>query len=326
MSDTIRVAVIGCGGLGRRQAQIASESPNAELIGVCDTVLESAQTAAEQFGAPLATDDYQALLDEKPDAVHVVTPTFTHAEIVVAAAEAGIHVFCEKPMATSVSDCERMTAACAANDVRLMIGYVLRFRNGYRDIKRLIDEGRIGEVRMAYAVRMGGQPPAGVGNWRRERAKFGGLYSASCHQMDLLLWYAGPVTRVKACVNYGTFADTDAEDTHIITWEHASGAVGSLHSSQVFPVGGAALGVGGTEGAVKLEGDKVLWADHAGNTESFEVEANDALTEQLEHFYECVRTGVEPLIPGAAGRDSLEIFEAGYLSGETGDTINLPMS
>jgi len=325
MSENLRVAVIGCGGLGRKQAQISAGMEGVDLIGVCDVIEASARETAEQLGVPLATDDHRQILAESPDAVLVVTPTFTHADIVVDAAAAGAHVFCEKPLATSVADCERMMDACEQADVVLMVGYVLRFRNGHRDIKRMIDEGRIGEPRLVYAVRMGGRPPAGIGEWRRERAKFGGLYSASCHQMDLLLWYAGPATRVKACVNYGTFADTDAEDSHIITWEHESGCIGSLHSSAVYPVGGSALGVGGTGGAVKLEGNDIIWADHEGNRETITVESNDALTEELTHFFECVRTGAEPLIPGKAGRDSLEIFEAGYLSAETGETIELPV-
>ena len=323
MPETLRVGVIGCGGLGRRQAQIAAATEGVELVGVCDTILDSARETAEQLGVGLATDDHRALLAEGLDAVHIVTPTYTHADIAVDAAAAGAHIFCEKPMATSVADCEWMMAACEEAGVRLMVGYVLRFRNGYRDIKRMIDEGRIGEPRLCYAVRMGGRPPAGVGEWRRERAKFGGLYSASCHQMDLLLWYAGPVARVKAVVNYGTFADTDAEDSHIICWEHENGCIGSLHSSAVYPVGGSALGVGGTGGALKLDGNTITWADHGGNSETIAVEANDALTEEIEHFYECARTGAEPLIPGKAGRDSLEVFEAGYLSGESGGTMEL---
>lgn len=325
MSENLRVAVIGCGGLGRKQAQISAAMEGIDLIGVCDVILDSARETAEQLGVPLATDDHRQILAEGPDAVLVVTPTFTHADIVVDAAAAGVHVFCEKPMATSVADCERMIAACERADVRLMVGYVLRFHNGYRAIKQIIDEGRIGEPRLVYAVRMSGRPPAGIGAWRRERAKFGGLYSASCHQMDLLLWYAGPVARVKACVNFGTFPDTDAEDSHIITWEHENGCIGSLHSSAVYPVGANALGVGGTAGAVKLEGAEIIWADHDGNRETIAVEPNNSLEEELAHFFECVRTGAEPLIPGKAGRDSLEIFEAGYLSGETGETIALPV-
>ena len=325
MADTIRVGVVGCGGLGRRQAQIAAEATDVELVGVSDLHLPAAQEVAEQHGLSLATADLRELLAEDLDAVLVVTPTSTHAEIVVAAAQAGCNVFCEKPMATSVADCERMMAACEENDVHLMIGYVLRFRNGHRDLKRLVDEGKVGEVRIAWAARMGGRPPAGIGEWRRDRAKVGGLYSGACHEMDLLLWYAGPVRSVRGFVNWGSFADTDTEDSIIIGWEHQNGAIGSLHSSQLYPVGGSALGVGGTKGALKLEGNKVIFADHERNTESYQFEANDALVEELAHFFDCVRTGQEPLIPGKAGRDSLEIFEAAYLSAERGETIELPL-
>ncbi len=327
MSDGLRVGVVGCGGLGRRQASIVNELAGVNLVGVADVNPQSAKQLADELNVGLATGDYRQLLDAGLDAVFVVTPTFTHREIVLAAADAGLHVFCEKPMATSVADCEEMIAATEAAGVQLMTGYVLRFYPAYAEMKKMAEDGRLGDVRLAWTVRMGGRPPAGVGDWRREKEKVGGLYSASCHQMDLLLWMAGPATQVTGHVNWGSFDDTDTEDSIIISWWAENGAVCSLHSSQLYPVGGSEFGLGGTRGSVKLiDSNSILFADHEGDKQTIEFEAVDGLVAELSHFLDCVRTGRPNSIPGKAGRDSLEVFEAAYLSAEKRQPVKLPIT
>jgi len=327
MSANLKVGIVGCGSLGRSQASIVNELADVNLIGVADVNLGSAQQLANELDVALATADYHQLLAADLDAVLVVTPTYTHKEIVIAAAEAGLDVFCEKPMATSVGDCEEMMAATDAAGVQLMIGYVLRFYPAYIEMKKMAEDGRLGEVRLAWTVRMGGRPPVGIGAWRREKEKVGGLYSAACHQMDLLLWMAGPATEVTGHVNWGSFDDTDTEDSIIISWWAENGAVCSLHSSQLYPVGGSEFGLGGTKGSVKLiDSNTVLFADHEGNTETIAGEPVEGLLAELSHFFDCCRSGEPNRIPGKAGRDSLEIFEAAYLSAEKKEPMKLPIT
>jgi UDP-N-acetylglucosamine 3-dehydrogenase len=326
MSDTLRIGLVGCGGLGRAQAKITAAEAGVELAAVSDVNLKSAQEVAAEHHVPVAVDDHRKLLELDLDGVLVVTPTFTHKEVCLDAAAAGVHIFCEKPMATSVADCEAMIQAARAAQVQLMIGFVMRFYPAYVEMKRRIDAGEIGDVRLTWAVRMGGRPPAGVGDWRREASKVGGLYSAAIHQMDLLLWMGGPVELVQGLCNWGTFADTDTEDSIIISWRHTNGALGSLHSSQVYPVGGSAYGVGGTRGAMKIEGSTLHVADHAGHSEAIEVPTGEApLTLELRHFFDCVRSGEPNRIPGEAGRDAQAVFEAAYLSSDRNTPVVLPL-
>jgi predicted dehydrogenase len=194
-------------------------------------------------------------------------------------------------------------------------------------MKAMIDEGRLGAIRLGWSVRMGGRPPAGIGTWRREKDKVGGLYSASCHQMDLLLWMAGPATEVTGHVNWGSFDDTDTEDSIIVTWWGENGAVGSLHSSQLYAVGGSEFGLGGTKGSVKLvDSNTILVADHEGNKETVEFDTVDGLALELGHFFASCRSGEPNCIPGQAGRDSLELFEAAYISAEKKAPVRLPIS
>ena len=327
MSGNLRLGLIGCGGLGRREADISLQLAGVDLVGLADVNLQSAQELAELHNVGLATDDYRELLMAGVDAVLVVTPPHTHKEIVLAAAEAGAHVFCEKPMATSVADCEEMMVAAEQAGVQLMIGYVLRFYPAYQEMQKMTQDGRLGDVRLAWTVRMGGRPPAGIGAWRKEKEKVGGLYSAACHQMDLLLWMAGPATEVTGHVNWGSFEDTDTEDSIIISWWAENGAVCSLHSSQLYPVGGSEFGLGGTKGSVKLiDTNTLLYADHEGNSEKIELEPVDGLMAELSHFFDCCKSGLPNRIPGKAGRDSLEVFEAAYLSAERHEPVKLPVN
>ena len=147
--QTLKIGLVGCGGLGSRHAANVESIEGAELVAVCDHERDSAEALSGKLASqPAVYDDHRTMLSaQSPDAVLVVTPNFVHSPITVDAATAGAHVFCEKPMALTVEDCDAMIEAADNAGVFLMIGYVRRFQNAYREMKRLIDKGRIGEVR-----------------------------------------------------------------------------------------------------------------------------------------------------------------------------------
>ena len=122
MASTLRTGVVGCGGLGPSEAKISHEMEGIELVGVVDVHMESAQAVADELGVK-AFDNHGDLLNEGLDAVLVVTPTWTHREICVDAANEGIAIFCEKPMALQLDDCDAMIAAADKNGVPLMLGF-----------------------------------------------------------------------------------------------------------------------------------------------------------------------------------------------------------
>ena len=324
--ELLRVGVAGCGGLGRREAQIVRELEGAQLVGVCDVILANAQKVAADLGIDKAYDNHHQLIDENDlDCLLVVTPTYTHAEVTVDAANAGLHVFCEKPMAITLEECDSMLQAAKENNVKLMIGFVRRFQPNYREMKRRVDEGDIGEVSLVQSVRMGGRPPIGIGEWRRTRDKVGGLHSAYIHEMDQILWLAGNVKTVRGVANFGALEATDVEDSIWMLMEFENGAIGAMGSSQVYPVGWYELGVGGTEGAMKIASGTtaVILKKHTGEGETIQVEPNDAFVEELSHFFACVRNDEQPLASGLDGRRSLEVVMAAFGSAETGKVIKL---
>jgi predicted dehydrogenase len=326
--EVLRVGVAGCGGLGRTEAKIVHDLDGVELVGVCDVILANAKQAAADLGIQKAYSNHRQLIEENDlDCMVVVTPTYTHAEVTVDAANAGLHVFCEKPMAITLEECDKMLEAAERNNVKLMIGFVRRFQPNYREMKRRVDVGAIGEVRLVQSVRIRGRPPVGIGEWRRERRKVGGLHSAYIHEMDQMLWLGGDVKTVRGVVNFGTLPDTDVEDSIWMCLEFANGAIGALGASEIYPIGWYELGVGGTEGAMKIAGGTtaIILKKHTGDSETIELEPNNAFVEELSHFFDCVRNDKQPLATGMDGRRSLEVVMAAFKSAETGQVVTLPM-
>jgi scyllo-inositol 2-dehydrogenase (NAD+) len=326
--ETLRAAVIGCGGLGRHQAHLVQGIEGVELAAVCDVDRASAEAVAAERGCR-AYESYPDLLAQEKDldAVLVVTPTYTHKDLCVAVARAGCHIFCEKPMALRLPECDVMLQSAESHGVKLMIGFVRRFQPVFAEMKRRVEAGDLGPLKMLYTLRMGGRPPAGVGEWRKERRKVGGLFSAFIHEVDLLRWIGGEVHDVRGVDNFGTFPDTDVEDNLFMTLTFDSGAVGSLNSSQVYPIGAYDFGVAGTKGALQYGGDvnTLRVAAHGGPTEKVTLDPNDALRLELEEFFTALREDREPCITGLDGKKALEIVLAAYRSAEDGKIVRLPI-
>src|SRR5699024_2244172 len=121
---TLKVAVIGCGSIAKHRHLLEyAQHHEANIIAVCDIVEERAEAVAEQYGAKAYTDYAVLLKEEKPDVVSVCLPNYLHAPVSIAALEAGAHVLCEKPMATSLEEADQMIEAAEKNNKKLMIGH-----------------------------------------------------------------------------------------------------------------------------------------------------------------------------------------------------------
>jgi len=145
-SDRLGWGVVGLGRIATAEiAPAVNAAPNSTLAGVVSRDAAKAKEFAERFGAASAYDDYQALLaDPAVDVVYLATPNAMHADQVVAAAQAGKHVLCDKPLATSVADAERAVAACADAGVRLGITFQTRRHEGMDHIRQVLADGEIG--------------------------------------------------------------------------------------------------------------------------------------------------------------------------------------
>jgi len=328
----LRVGLIGCGGMGASLAKSCDKLPTASVVAVCDLDLDRAQSVGKVLDARVFTD-YEEMFDAVPiDAVLAAPPNFLHRDVGVDVANAGKHLFLEKPMGLSLEQCDDVIQACEQNDVKLMIGQVLRYIPPWSDMKRLVDEGVIGApavIRICRASLGFGRERA---PWRLRRETCGGiLFEVNVHELDFMRYICGEVQSVSALTHKFGPGEWDYEDVNFVQIQFESGAIGHLYSSMgdwngrrethILGETGGILFASGTEG-IQLR----VGVD--GPVETITPSARDddtGVPREVREFVEAVLNGEEPSIPGAEGRKAVEMAEAAYRSAEEGRTIELPL-
>lgn len=193
MMQKVKIGIIGCGGIatGKHLPSLA-KIEQVEIVAFCDVVEQQASKVCAQFGtadAKVYTDYNELLADANVDVVHICTANDTHAVITIAALEAGKHVMCEKPMAKTAKEARLMLEAAEKSGKKLTIGYNNRFRSDSMLLKKMVEEGQLGEIyyAKAHAVRRRGVPTWGV--FLDEEKQGGGpLIDIGTHALDLTLW------------------------------------------------------------------------------------------------------------------------------------------
>ena len=192
----VRVAIVGCGGIANQKhlPSFKANADRADLVAFCDIIPERAEKAAKEFGTPDAKvyTDYKEMLADKSvsfDLVHVCTPNVSHCPITVAACEAGKHVMCEKPMAATTADAQKMLDAWKASGKLFTIGYQNRFRDDTQTLHAACEAGELGEIYLAkaHALRRRAVPTWGVFP-NKELQGGGPLIDIGTHALDITLW------------------------------------------------------------------------------------------------------------------------------------------
>ena len=194
MSEKLRIGIVGCGGIanGKHMPSLKSIGDQAEMVAFCDLIEERAQKAKIDFGTVDAGvyTDYRKLLEDKTiDVVHVCTPNKSHAEITVAALEAGKHVMCEKPMAKTAAEAQMMLDAAKRTGKKLTIGYQNRQTSPMQLVKQMADEGVFGHIYYGKALVLRRRAVPTWGVFLNEEEQGGGpLIDIGTHALDLTLW------------------------------------------------------------------------------------------------------------------------------------------
>ncbi len=323
----IRIGVIGVGGMGNAHCNSLPNVENCEFVGVADLRLEAAQAVAEKHQIR-AFRDYQELLDIV-DGVVVATPPVAHTEVVIAAAKAGVHAFCEKPLSLTLAEADAMIDASDTAGTHLMVGQVLRFYPVHALGKQLINAGDIGDIVYIETDYTGpyNAPRTRPDNWY---GTVGGLLENGIHKSDLVNWFGGTALTVAAEV--GSFSGHDDwEDYTVSLIRYDSGAVGILRWGGFLGARGTnETIIDGTEGSLRLDMAADLgYLKKRGASEWQElVPARDVphgVVGELTHFVECIRDDTPPLIDGRGGRHAVEIVLATYQSAREKTKVALPM-
>ena len=202
----VRVAVIGASFARAAYLPALTVMPNVETVAVASAHLSRAEEAADAFGVAHAYDDWRAMLrDHAPDLVCIATPTALHAPMTLAALEAGAHVLCEKPTAMDASEAKAMLTAAQAAGRCHMIDHELRFNPNRKKVKRLLDEGALGEIRhvtISNVSNSWSNPASRPSDDWWSLAEMGGgrLGANGSHQVDLLRWWFGEIASVSGQV------------------------------------------------------------------------------------------------------------------------------
>jgi len=232
LESGLRFAVVGCGRIARRHAEHIKQI--GRLVAVCDTTADRAREFSENYNATQYGSLADLLANEASnvDVVSVCTPNGLHAEHTIAALRAGCHVLCEKPMAIRSSDCGRMIQEAERANRRLFVVKQNRFNPPVHAVKRLIEEGRLGQI---YSVQLNCFWNRNVDyyreSWKGTLDLDGGcLYTQFSHFIDLLYWYLGDVATAQGCVqNCAHEGSVEFEDCGVFALRFQSGVIGTVN-------------------------------------------------------------------------------------------------
>ncbi|QHW32745.1 Gfo/Idh/MocA family oxidoreductase [Paenibacillus rhizovicinus] len=253
--NQVRIGIIGAGRISHVMSTAHAQVPESKLHGVFDVVRASAEKLASKFNIPNVYDSYQDMLaSDEIDAVLVCTPTFLHEQIVIDAANAGKHVFCQKPMALTLEQCERMNAAALENNIILQVGFMIRYTPPFVEVKERLDAGEIGDIIAIRSAVFGWEPSA---EWFYDPDQGGGiLIDTIIHTFDLYRWYAGEVTSIYA--DGGAYVFEGARkfgtaDNIMCALKFENGAMGSIYGSWSSGYGDKTLEIYGTKGSFFID-------------------------------------------------------------------------
>ena len=319
VAEMLRVGIIGAGHFGAAHARALAEVGTARLVAACRNDEAGLAAFCGAFGCRGYRDYRDLLADPGIEAVVIAVPHHLHAEVAIAAAQAGKQIMLEKPLAPTVADCRRILAAAQAAGVALMPGHTMRFSLPFLAARAIIDRGEIGRMRFGSSrmIKLWMEPNRR--DWHLDPARGGGmLFTAGIHALDRLLAYAGRrATHVSAVTATG-FHDQRADDSALILLRFGDAAAGQVAS------------IGYREGAF-ISGDEIVCDEgvlridffrgvELGRGQRWEAVSGSyedgisgrALERQWQAFAEAVRSGSPPPGTGADGLHVVACIEAAF--------------
>ena len=357
----IKTGIIGSGKVGRLHAAALAANPKSEFTAVLGRTESKTKAFADQYGVKAYTNLDTFLAQSGVEAVCVCTPHPAHRDPSVAAAEAGVHLLVEKPLASSLEDCDAILEAVERNGVKLGMVCQRRFFEPCARIRKAIEDGKIGKPILGTVTVLGWRDQAYYdsdpwrGTWKEEGG--GVLVNQAVHQLDLMLWYMGPVTEVSGFWGNLNHPGIEVEDTAVASIRFKSGALGQVLVSNsynpaihgkvsVLGSNGALVGAQTDGGAMFIAGmseieeppvndywtvpgeekmlEKWIEEDSKRFTEINPVEHYHAL--QIDDFLDAIIADRAPCVSGEEGRQTVELFTAIYRSGRDRAAITYPIN
>lgn len=349
----MKIGIIGVGNIAECHISAYQQNPQAELCAFCDINEKRLKEMGEKYGVThLYTDKDEMLKQEELDAVSICTWNNQHAPCAIAALKAGKHVLCEKPMATSAKDAEKMKKASEESGKLLMIGFVRRFGNDCKIVRDFIKQDYLGEVYYAKAtyLRRNGNP----GGWFGDKSRSGGgpLIDLGVHVIDLVRYLSGNPGAIsvygttfqklfdrKGAISKSKYTATAVTKDDICDVEDLASAMIRFENGEVLTVETAfslnikedcgTIELFGTKAGVKLSPKVEFYGSQYNYLTNVTLDAPSALefeglfVNEINHFIECVQNGVPCRAPAEDGVEMMKILDAVYESARTGHEVLL---
>lgn len=343
---SVKWGVLGSTGIARRRTipEGIDLADNAELTAVYSTNQQENQEVAKQYRVNACSSE-EELIDSDCDVVYIASPNSVHLNQVIKTAQAGKHIFCEKPLGLTVDEAERMVNACKEHGIMLGVGFMMRFHAYHQAALRIIQEGRIGTPVLARAQLSCWYPPL-EGAWRQdpERSGGGSLIDMGSHCIDLLEMLFGRVKRV-SCFLGKQIHNYPSEDTATVILEFENGAKGIVDSCFNLPdvCSKNRLELYGSQGSILAEG--TIGQGDAGKMVAYLQDAparyeaqqdrredggivvtptpHNTYREEVEAFSQAVLDGTAPPVDGEIGLWSQKVISACYESAKSGQAVEV---
>ena len=350
--DRVRIGIVGCGNIAQQNIRGYVQHPLADVVALCDVRRDRAEARATQFGiAPRLTEDYQSLLDDPTiDAVELLTPTFLHAEQIIAALEAGKHVSAQKPIAVTLEEVDAIEAAVAASDRTFRVTENFYHYPPLLKARELLEAGAIGEpslvrIHTTRAAAMSDpvlERSADAAVWRRDPANnLGGvMFDDAAHKYATAMLWFGDIAEVTAMVTQtddfvhetpaaATFRFTEGQRLGIVDYTHHPGlTIRGRHTTvdEFFEIHGSDGVIWVTQGQAEMNNLPPVILHTSNGSEEFEVPSDYALSFDgaAADFVDGLIEGRQPRQDLATARRVLEVSHAVYESARTGRVVRMP--
>lgn len=341
----IKVAIIGTGAISASHIEAYLQFPErCRIVALCDLYPEKAEAKRQQYDLDARiTKDYRELLGDGIDLVSLCLPPYVHAPATVDFLHAGSHVIVEKPMASSLKECDEMIEAAKNSGKLLSVIAQNRFRNPIMKLKQVLDSGLAGKILHAQVDSFWWRGHCYYDLWWRgtwEKEGGGPTLNHAVHHIDGLLWMLGRPSEVQAYMSNVAHDNAEVEDLSIAMMKYPNGMLGQLTSSVIHH---------GEEQQYVFQGEHARisapWRVTASNAlpNGFP-ERNCALEESIQRYYDdlpklkheghtgqidnvlsAIENGTSVLIDGESGRSTLELIMSIYKSASTGESVKLPL-
>lgn len=346
----IKVGVIGCGYIAQ-QVHIPNylENPISELVAICDADGDVLAKTAEKYGIKHTFEDYQELLEsELVEAISVCVPTKLHSEVVIEAAKHGVNVLCEKPLASSLYEADKMLEAVSENGIKFSIGFNLRFLPNHVKVREYVRNGRIGRPNFARAQLIASGPyemPENSRAYETEK-RIGCLFDLGAHLADLMLWIFGKPSYVAGFLSTH-MNGVKVDDLALASIKFESGLLGEISVAWV-PIfnysameGSRQVQIVGTTGVLESDIFGPSFQFYSVDSLSCKIKGKIKLTprkfdpkiplealswsyeREISDFLESVAHNKTPSVSGEEARESLRLILAAYESSRSKSVISL---